>query len=124
MRIKKIILSFAMAGMLALGQIPGMSMTVLADVVDSTYILTIPSTLNVANPGWNATDGISVTGTLEEDTKLTVTASSANNWELKQQEGSETVRYMMKETSDGLEKYYWEFTALPGSAPLGIDVED
>ena len=29
-----------------------------------TYTLTIPSALNITNPGWNATDGISASGTL------------------------------------------------------------
>ena len=51
-----------------------------------------------------------------------MTASSANSWALKQQDGNETVGYTMKETSDGAAKTAWEFTTLPGSATLGIDV--
>ncbi len=108
---------------LLVGLLSGMSMTALADG-DTTYTLTIPSTLTVANSGWNATDGISATGTLASGKKLTVTASSANSWALKQQDGSETVGYTMKETADGAAKTAWEFTALPGSATLGIDVAD
>ena len=123
MKIKKRILSLALAGTLALGLVPGMTTTALADD-DTSYTLTIPSTLNVANSGWNATDGISATGTLASGKKLTVTASSANSWALKQQDGSETVSYTMKETSDGEAKTAWEFTALPGNATLGIDVAD
>ena len=123
MKIKKRILSLALAGTMALGLMPGMTMTALADG-DTSYTLTIPSTLSVANSGWNATDGISTTGTLASGKKLTVTASSANSWALKQQDGSETVGYTMKETADGAAKTAWEFTALPGSATLGIDVAD
>ena len=123
MKIKKKILSLALAGTMALGLMPGMTMTALADG-DTSYTLTIPSTLRVANSGWNATDGISATGTLASGKKLTVTASSANSWALKQQDGSETIGYTMKETSDGAAKNAWEFTTLPGSATLGIDVAD
>lgn len=124
MKIKKRILSLALAGTMALGLMPGMTMTALADGDTSTYTLTIPSTLSVVNSGWNATDGISATGSLASGKKLTVTASSANSWALKQQDGSETVSYTMKETSDGEAKNAWEFTTLPGSATLGIDVAD
>ena len=123
MKIKKRILSLALAGTMALGLMLGMTMTALADDTTS-YTLTIPSTLSVANSGWNATDGISATGTLASGKKLTVTASSANSWALKQQDGNETVSYAMKETSDGVAKTAWEFTTLPGSATLGIDVAD
>ena len=123
MKIKKRLLSLALAATMALGLMPGMSMTALADGTTS-YTLTIPSALTVANSGWNATDGISATGTLESGKKLTVTASSGNSWALKQQGGNETVGYTMKETSDGAAKTAWEFTTLPGSATLGIDVAD
>ena len=47
--------------------------------------------LSVANSGWNATDGISATGTLESGKKLTLTAASANGWALKP--GENTVGY-------------------------------
>ena len=124
MKIKKRLLSLVLAGTMALGLMPGMTMTALAADGDTSYTLTIPSTLNVANSGWNATDGISAMGTLADGKKLTVTASSANSWALKQQDGSETVGYTMKETADGAAKTAWEFTALPGSATLGIDVAD
>ena len=124
MKIKKRIFSLALAGTMALGLMPGMSMTALAAGGETSYTLTIPSTLTVANSGWNPTSGISATGTLASGKKLTVTASSANSWALKQQDGNETVSYTMKETSDGEAKTAWEFTTLPGSATLGIDVAD
>ena len=122
MKLKKLA-SLALAGALTLGLLPALSAPALADG-DTTYTLTIPSTLTVSGSGWNATDGISATGTLASGKKLTVTASSANSWALKQQDGSETVGYTMKETSDGAAKNAWEFTTLPGSATLGIDVVD
>ena len=117
-------LSLLLTLAMVVGLMPGMSMTALAADGDSTYTITIPSTLNVSGSGWNATDGISATGTLASGKKLTVTATSANSWALKQQDGSETVGYTMKETSDGAAKTAWEFTTLPGSATLGIDVAD
>ena len=117
--------SLALAGALTLGLLPALSSPALADVVTTTdYVLTIPSSLTVTKSGWNDAGGISATGTLESGKKLTVTASSANSWALKQQDGSETVSYTMKETSDGAAKTAWEFTTLPGSATLGIDVAD
>ena len=88
----------------------------------SDYILTIPSTLNVANSGWNATDGISVTGTLEANKKLIVSASSDGEYALVS--GENKVAYTLAATSGGAETTAWEFTALPGSATLGIIVED
>ena len=125
MKLKKLA-SIALAGALTLGLLPAFSSPALAADGDttSTYTLTIPSTLSVANSGWNATDGISATGTLASGKKLTVNAVSTNSWALKQQDGSETVGYTMKETSDGAAKNAWEFTTLPGSATLGIDVSD
>ncbi|MBR1636094.1 MAG: hypothetical protein IJ682_13705 [Lachnospiraceae bacterium] len=124
MKIKKRIFSLALAGALTLGLLPAFSSPALAADGETSYTLTIPSTLTVANSGWNPTSGISATGTLASGKKLTVTASSANSWALKQQDGNETVSYTMKETSDGEAKTAWEFTTLPGSATLGIDVAD
>lgn len=109
---------------MVLGLMPGMCLTAYAEDGDTTYTITIPSTLTVSGIGWNDAGGISATGTLATGKKLTVTATSANSWALKQQDGSETVSYTMKETSDGAAKNAWEFTALPGSATLGIDVSD
>lgn len=123
MKLKKLA-SLALAGALTLGLLPAFSSPVLAADGDTSYTLTIPSTLTVVNAGWNATTGISATGTLANGKKLTVTATSANSWALKQQDGSETVSYTMKEASEGAEKTAWEFTTLPGSATLGIDVAD
>ncbi len=95
---------------------------------ESSYTITIPSALTVENSGWNATDGISATGSLADGKKLTVSAASANNWALKQQDGNETVGYMLATTSEDTEAVTsWEFTELSSTAdtqPMGIIVDD
>ena len=122
MKIKKKILSLALAGTMALGLMPGMTMTALADG-DTSYTLTIPSTLTVADKGWNATDGISATGTLATGKKLTVTAESTNGWKLVS--GSNNVGYTLTTASGGNQTTSWEFTTLDGTAqPMGIIVEN
>ena len=122
MKIKKRLLSLALPGVMVLGLMPGMTMTALADG-DTSYTLTIPSTLTVANSGWNATDGISATGTLASNSKLTVTASSANSWALKS--GDNTVGYTLTTAEGGSQTTSWEFTTLDGAAQgLGIIVDD
>ena len=123
MKIKKRLLSLALAATMALGLMSGMSMTALAD---TTYTLTIPSTLSVANSGWNATDGISATGTLASGKKLTVTATSANSWALKS--GDNSVGYKLATASTDMEATTsWTFDSLSDTATnkaMGIIVED
>ena len=99
----------------------GMSMTAYADG-GSDYTVTIPATLTVSGSGWNDAGGISVTGTLETNKKLTVTASSDGEYALVS--GENKVAYTLAAASGGAETTAWEFTALPGSATLGIIVED
>ena len=128
MKIKKRIFSLALAGALALGLVPAFSMTALADG-DTSYTLTIPSTLTVANSGWNATDGISATGTLASGKKLTVTAASANSWALKS--GDNSVGYNLATAtgaySSSATPASWAFTELSNTATtksMGIIVDD
>ena len=114
--------------MLMMSLIPAFNMTALADGDTNTtsYTLTIPSALTVANSGWNATDGISATGTLESGKKLTVTATSVNNWALKTDDNS--VGYKIATAStDTTATTSWEFTELSNTATtkaMGIIVED
>ena len=125
MKLKKLA-SLALAGALTLGLLPAISSPALAAEGDTSYTLTIPSTLTVANKGWNATDGISATGTLDSGKKLTVTATSANSWALKS--GENSVGYKLATTStDTSTPASWEFTELTDTAttkPMGIIVED
>ena len=129
MKIKKRIFSLALAGALTMGLLPVFSSPALAAEGDSSYTLTIPSTLTVANSGWNATDGISAAGTLDSGKKLSVTASSANSWALKS--GDNSVGYNLATAtgtySSTAQPASWEFTALSDTAatkPMGIIVED
>ena len=98
----------------------------------SDYTLTIPATLAVANSGWNATDGISATGTLAQGKKLTVTASSDDEFALVA--GENKVNYKLAASGDtnttyanATEKTSWEFKTLSETAtnqPMGIIVDD
>lgn len=121
MKIRKTLLSLVLTCAMALGLLSGMTMTALADGTTS-YTITIPATLTVANSGWNATDGISATGTLESGKKLTVTAASTNSWALKS--GDNSVGYTLTTAEAGSQTTSWEFTMLPGSSTLGIIVDD
>ena len=118
--------SLALAGALTLGLLPALSAPALATGGDSSYTLTIPSTLTVANSGWNDAGGISATGTLESGKKLTVTASSANSFKLKS--GNNEVGYKLATASTDTEATTsWEFTELSSTATkkdMGIIVED
>ena len=125
MKMKKIA-SLALAGALTLGLLPAFSSSALAAEGDTSYTLTIPSTLTVADKGWNATDGISATGTLTSGKKLTVTASSENSFKLKS--GNNEVGYTLATASTDTEATtFWTFDSLSDTATnkaMGIIVED
>ena len=117
------VLSFLLTLAMVVGMMPGMSLTAYAADVDTTYTITIPSTLTVSGSGWNDAGGISATGTLESGKKLTVTAESKNGWKLVS--GSNNVGYTLTTASGGNQTTSWEFTTLDGTAQgLGIIVED
>ena len=120
------LLSLALTGALTLGLLPAISSPALAAEGDTSYTITIPSTLTVANKGWNATDGISATGTLADGKKLTVTATSANSWALKS--GENSVGYKLATASTDTEATTsWTFDSLSSTAatkPMGIIVEN
>ena len=110
---------------LVVGLMPGMSMTVYAADADTTYTITIPSTLTVSGSGWNDAGGISATGSLATGKKLTVTASSANSWALKS--GDNSVGYTLTTAEGGSQTTDWEFTELSDTATtktMGIIVEN
>ena len=127
MKLKKLA-SLALAGALMLGLLPALSAPALADG-DTSYTLTIPSTLTVANSGWNATGGISATGTLADGKKLTVTASSGDEFALvNQSDSTQKVGYKLAAASTDTEATTsWEFTELSSTATtksMGIIVDD
>ena len=95
-------------------------------IIPTTYIITIPAKLDVKNPGYNATDGLSASGTILADKKVVVTASSANAWALKS--GSNAISYYLTDAEDGAKTTQWTFyedeLAETTTRPLGAVVED
>lgn len=100
------------------------------DTSSVDYTLTIPSTLTVSDKGWNALNGgIKASAENFDSTKkLTVTASSTNNFKLKS--GNNEVSYTLKNSNDDSSATTsWEFDSgdLSGNGKTinaGIDVED
>ena len=94
MKLKKLA-SLALAGALTLGLFPALSSPALAADNVSTYTLQIPSRLTVSAAGWNETSGLTAAvtsgDTFDSDKKLSVTATSTNNWSLVS--GSNSVGY-------------------------------
>ena len=138
MKMKKLT-SIALAAALAIGTF-GFSVPANATepLVTTTtdYVITIPATLNVANAGWNATDGIKAQvksgDTFDSSKKLTVTAESKNNWALKS--GDNSVGYNLATAtgtySSTAEPASWAFSAVElnetsgTNKAMGIIVED
>ena len=126
------LLSFLLTLALVLGLMPGMSLTAYAADNSTDYVLTIPATLDVQQAGWNATDGLAAQvksgDTFSATKKLSVTASSSNNWTLKS--GDNSVGYTLTTASGGSQTTTWEFSADELNASggttkaMGIVVED
>ena len=122
------VLSWLLSLALTLGLLPALSSPALADG-GTSYTLTIPSTLTVSGSGWNDAGGISATGTLASGKKLTVTASSGDEFALiNQSDSTQKVGYNLATASTDTEATTsWEFTELSSTAatkPMGIIVED
>lgn len=124
---KQKILGFALSVSMIASCFTGMSVTASADD-ESTYTITIPSSLTVANSGWNSIGNISASGTLEDGKKLNITATSANSWALKS--GDNSVTYTLNNGSDtkGDAATSWDFTkeqlTAGATQAIGIDVAD
>ena len=90
------------------------------------YTITIPAKLDAAKAGWNETAGISASGAIAEGKKLTVTATSANDWTLKN--GENTITYYLSDAEDGDATTAWEFTddelAANTTKPMGAVLEE
>lgn len=136
MKMKKLS-TIALAAAMAIGTF-GFSVPAKAADNSTDYTITIPATLTVAQSGWNATDGITAQvksgDTFDSSKKLTVTASSANEWNLKS--GENAIAYKMASATEQ-EKSYADATATTSLeisaedlntgnyiAPFGIVVED
>lgn len=73
------------------------------------YTITIPAKLDAGSVGYNATDGISASGTISSSKSVTVTARSANSWKLKN--GNSSISYYLTDTANGNAKTEWKFSA-------------
>ena len=132
MNLKKSLFAMALIGTVLTGMMPGTTLKSYAADNSTDYVLTIPATLDVQQAGWNATDGLAAQvksgDTFSATKKLSVTASSSNNWTLKS--GDNSVGYTLTTASGGSQTTTWEFSAdeLNSSGgtnkPMGIIVED
>ncbi|WP_294488555.1 DUF6273 domain-containing protein [uncultured Ruminococcus sp.] len=92
-------------------------------VTSSDYTITIPAKFDIANSGWNEIGDISASGTLENGKKLVVSAESENGWALKS--GENSIGYTLKNAeTDTAAADTWEFTTLPASQSIGINVDE
>ena len=136
MKMKKLS-TIALAAAMAIGTF-GFSVPAKAAENSTDYTITIPATLSVESAGWNPTDGITakvkIGDTFDSSKKLTVTAASANEWNLKS--GENAIAYKMASNTER-EKSYADATATTSidisaedlntgnyKAPFGIVVED
>ena len=130
------VLSWLLSLALTLGLLPALSSPALAADNVSTYTLQIPSTLTVSAAGWNETSGLTAAvtsgDTFDSGKKLTVTATSTNNWALKS--GDNSVGYNLATASGtysaSAAPASWEFSAdelneeSGTNKPMGINVQD
>ena len=91
------------------------------------YIVTIPARIDARIAGYNATDGITAGGTIDSATNLVVTASSANNWTLRNS-GIGSVSYYLTTDEGGEEMTRWTFDehemAETTTKPMGAVIAD
>ena len=113
MNLKKSLFAMALTGAVLTGMMPGTTLKSYAADNSTDYVLTIPATLDVQQAGWNATDGLAAQvksgDTFSATKKLSVTASSANNWTLKS--GDNSVGYTLTTASGGSQTTTWVFSA-------------
>lgn len=134
---QKKVATIALVAAMTIGTL-GFSVPAKAADKSTDYTITIPATLTVEQKGWNATDGITAKvksgDTFDSSKKLTVTAASANEWNLKS--GENAIAYKMASATEQ-EKSYADATATTSleisaedlntgnyEAPFGIVVED
>lgn len=96
-------------------------------ITPSDYIVTIPAKIDAQNSGYNATDGITASGTIDSETKLVITASSANNWNLRDS-GIGFVPYYLTTDEGGEKTTRWTFDdyemAETTTKPMGAVIVD
>ena len=143
MKFKKA-MAFALTGALTAGAVCSgvfadsttVKLTV-AERYDTDYIMTIPAEVNVAGAGFTALEGgIKVSHNSEKTTefdpnsKVTVSAASANEWQLKATGVADGIGYQLKGSAeDNAATTSWEFTGDKitndgETKAVGVDVEN
>lgn len=128
MRLKKFG-ALLLAGAMITGTIGVMSPTeAKAATPANTYTMTVPANMEIQNSGWNSLGDIQITGPVDSLKKVTVTASTTNNFNLV--DGTNSVSYTMKTAENGSEQKSFEFAAASinadggASQAIGVDVAD
>lgn len=88
----------------------------------NTYTLSVPAntTLNSDGTATELTNGITITdGNLEDGKKLTVTASSGNNWKIKADGVSTGIGYTLYSDAGTTKATSWEFSQAEANAANG-----
>lgn len=95
----------------------------------NTYTMEVPANVDIQKSGWNALGDIKITGSVDTGKKVTVTASTTNNFALKN--GNNSVSYTLKKAeNDTNTTTSFEFDAASikaeggASQTIGVDVED
>ncbi|MBQ8942675.1 MAG: hypothetical protein IJ062_12640 [Firmicutes bacterium] len=143
MKFKKA-MAFALTGALTAGAVcsgvfaDGNQTTVkltVAEKYDTDYVMTIPADLTVENKGFNALSGLKVEHksgletTFNPNSKVTVSATSTNGWQLKAEGIDSGIGYTLKSAADDTDATTsWEFAAEDVNTDggktkaLGVDV--
>lgn len=128
MRLKKFG-ALLLAGAMITGTIGVMSPTeAKAATPANTYTMTVPANVDIQKSGWNSLGDIKITGPVDSLKKVTVTASTTNDFNLV--DGTNSVSYTMKTEENGSEQKSFEFDAASinaeggASQAIGVDVAD
>ena len=109
-----------------------------AEKYDTDYVMTIPADLTVESKGFNALSGLKVEHksgletTFNPNSKVTVSATSTNGWQLKAEGIDSGIGYTLKSAADDTDATTsWEFTGdeitndgTPKAVGVEIDADD
>lgn len=130
MRLKKFG-ALLLAGAMMTGTIGVMSPTqVKAAIPANTYTMTVPADMDIQNSGWNSLGNIEITGKIDEAKKVTVTATTANDFALTSEVGGSVAYTLKKAETDTAATTSFEFDAASINAEggesqtIGVDVAD
>ena len=137
-RIAAVTLTSALLGSFCTGAFADNNQTeiklLVADKYDSDYVMTIPADFTITSDGFNALSGLKVAHksgletTFDPNSKVSVTAKSANTWQLKAEGITDGIGYTLTSEEGGDATTSWEFTSAEitndgTTKHLGVDVE-